>query len=251
MTEPIAAAPASDTAPLPPFARLVRVFARPAQAWDGLEARGQWLFPLVLGLAVWIGLQAAAYDRVTLPMMFDQWAQAVANGQMEPAQEASLTRFFAESPQARWLVLGQQLVVWPVMLLLQALVVWFGTGFVLGTRLRFRQAFDVVCWSGLVKIPALVLFFALAFLRESFLGVHLGLGVLVPEPETPSKLLTGLSTFLDFIGPFEAWWAAVVVLGAASLSGAPRRSVAWVLVALYLALGAFIAAVSAFFSPGV
>ena len=161
-----------------------------------------------------------------------------------------MTKFFM-SPAARWIVLGQQTLVWPILLLLQALVVWFATGFVLGSSMRFRQAFDVVCWSGLVKIPALLLFFALAFTRQTFVGIHLGLGILVPDPETPNKLLTGLTTFLDFIGPFEAWWAAVAVLGASAISGAPRRSVAWVLVALYLALGAFLAAVSAFFSPGM
>jgi len=251
MTEPLVAVSAGAPSRLSPAARMVRIFVRPAEAWEGLREQGQWLFPLVLGLAVWLGLQAAAYDRVTLPMIFDQWSEAVANGQMEPAQEASLTKFFTESPAARWIVLGQQVIVWPVLLLIQALVVWFGTGFVLGTRLRFRQAFDVVCWSGLVKIPALFLFFALSFARQTFVGVHLGLGVLVPEPETPSKLLTGLTTFLDLIGPFEAWWAAVAVLGASAISGAPRRSVAWVLVALYLALGALVAAVSAFFSPGM
>ena len=250
MPETLAAAAPGAPATLSPVTRFVRIFSRPAAAWEGLEERGQWLFPLVLGLALWVGLQAAAYDRVTLPMMFDQWSEAVANGQMEAAQEANLIRFFTDSPSARWIVLGQQLIVWPILVLLQALVVWFGIGFVLGTRMRFRHAMEVICWSGLVKIPALILFFALAFSRETFMGVHLGLGVLVPEPETPSKLLTGLTTFLDFFGPFEAWWAAVAVLGASALSGAPRRSVAWVLVALYLALGAVLAAVSAFFSPG-
>ena len=250
MTEPLFAVSAGAPAQISPVTRMVRVFVRPADAWEGLRERGQWLFPLLVGLVLWVGLQAAAFDRVTVPMMFDQWSNAVANGQMEPTQEAELTKFFL-SPAARWIVLGQQTLVWPILLMLQALVVWFATGFVLGSSMRFRQAFDVVCWSGLVKIPALLLFFALAFSRETFVGIHLGLGVLVPEPETPSKLLTGLTTFLDFIGPFEAWWAAVAVLGASAISGAPRRSVAWVLVALYLALGAFLAAVSAFFSSGV
>ena len=251
MTEPLVAVSAGAPSRLSPAARMVRIFVRPAEAWEGLREQGQWLFPLVLGLAVWVALQVVAFDRAVVPMMTDQWSEAVANGQMEPAQEANLTKFFTESPAARWIVLGQQVIVWPVLLLIQALVVWFGTGFVLGTRLRFRQAFDVVCWSGLVKIPALFLFFALSFSRQTFVGVHLGLGVLVPEPETPSKLFTGLTTFLDLIGPFEAWWAAVAVLGASAISGAPRRSVAWVLVALYLALGALVAAVSAFFSPGM
>ena len=244
--------PTAAVAPAGPSAlrRAVLVFTRPADAWEGLAERGQWLFPLVVGLVVFLGLQAFAFDRVTVPMMLDQWSEAVANGQMEAAQQARLEEFFTSSPVARWIMLGQQAVVWPLITLVQALVVWFGAGFVLGTRMRFRQAFDVVCWSGLVRIPGMLVFFALAFARESFLGVHLGLGVLIPEPETQSKLVTGLTTFLDMIGPFEAWWVVVAVLGAATISGAPRRSVAWVLVALYLALGAFIAAVSAFFSPG-
>jgi hypothetical protein len=55
---------------------------------------------------------------------------------------------------------------------------------------------------------------------------------------------------LDAISPFTAWYLAVVVLGTAVLSGAPRRNVAWVLVTLYLAFVAFSAAVAALFSPG-
>ena len=177
MTEPLVAVSAGAPSRLSPAARMVRIFVRPAEAWEGLREQGQWLFPLVLGLAVWLGLQAAAYDRVTLPMIFDQWSEAVANGQMEPAQEANLTKFFTESPAARWIVLGQQVIVWPILLLIQALVVWFATGFVLGSSMRFRQSLDVVCWAGLIKIPALILFFTLALSRQTFKGVHLGLGI--------------------------------------------------------------------------
>jgi hypothetical protein len=169
---------------------------------------------------------------------------------MEPAQEQQMSQFMSESPAAPWIVVGQQALVWPVLVLVQALVLWFGVGFVLGTRLRFGSAMDVVCWSGLVKLPQLILFFGLAFARQSFNGIHLGLGILVPEGDAPSKLLNGLRGVLDLIGPFEAWWLYVAVLGASALSGAPRRSVAWVLVALYLALGAFLAAVGAYFGPG-
>jgi hypothetical protein len=235
---------------LSPVARTLRIFVRPADAWEDLQSRAQWWFPLLLALVIWLALQAFSFDRVMIPMLQDQWAERVANGQMEAAQQAQLEHFFTTSPAARWLILGQQAVVWPVMMLFQALVVWFGTGFVLGTRMKFRYAFEVICWSGLVKIPQLLLFTLLALQRQTYVGVHLGLGVLVPEPETPSKLLTGVASFLDLIGPFEAWWIAVAVLGCAALAGAPRRSVAWVLVALYLALGAFFAAVGAFFGPG-
>lgn len=249
----VVAEPAGPATPSParlsPFQRTGRVFARPSAAWDDLKERGQWAFPLLVGLVLWLGLQALAFDAVTVPMMLDQWSTAVAEGRMEPAQAAQAEQFFT-TPMARWIVLAQQAIAWPVILLLQALVVWFGAGFVLGTKFRFREAFDVICWSNLVKIPALILFFFLAWQRGTFQGVHLGFGLLVPESESPDKLRAGLTTFLDFIGPFEAWWAVVVVLGVAALTGAPRRSVAWVLGAMYLAFAVLLAAVNAFFNPG-
>ena len=248
------AQPQEPQSPVPPrlspLARAARIFSRPASAWDDLVDRGQWFAPLVVGLALWVGLQALAYQHVTVPMMLDAWSDAVSSGRMDQAQMDRMSSFFTDNPAAMWIVLGQQLIVWPVISLLTALVVWFGGGFVLGTKLRYRQAFDVVVWAGIVKWPALVLAFALAWQKETFKGVHLGLGALVPEPETPTKLHTGLTTFLDFIGPFEAWWLVVAVIGVAALTRAPRRNVAWVLVALYLAFGAFLAAVAAFFNPG-
>jgi hypothetical protein len=234
---------------LSPIARAVRIFARPATAWDDLVERGQWVAPLLASLVLWAGLQALCFDHVTVPMMQDAWNDAVSAGRMEQAQMDKMMAFFT-GPTARWIVVGQQAIFWPILTLLVALVVWFGGGFVLGTKLRYRQALDVVCWSGLVSWPAIVLTFALAWQRQTFKGIHLGLGALIPEGETPDKLRTGITMFLDFFAPFEAWRIAVAVIGVAALTGAPRRNVAWVLVALYLAFGAFLAAVNALFNPG-
>jgi hypothetical protein len=236
---------------LSPIARAGRIFTRPATAWDDLVERGQWAAPLLVGLALWVGLQALAFRPITVPMMLDAWSDAVASGRMEQAQMDHMSSFFTDNPAALWIVLAQQAIVWPILTFLTALVVWFGGGFVLGTRLRYRQALDVVCWAGIVKWPSLVVLFALAWQKQTFKGVHLGLGALIPEGETPDRLRTGLTTFLDFVGPFEAWWVVVAVIGVAALTGAPRRNVAWVLVALYLAFAAFLAAVNALFNPGM
>ena len=247
---------AEPTVPVPspqvrltPIARAGRIFARPTAAWDDLVERGQWLPPLLASLVLWVGLQALCFDHVLVPMMQDGWNDAVSAGRMDQAQMDQMVRFFS-GPTARWIVLAQQAVFWPILSLLVALVVWFGGGFVLGTKLRYRQALDVVCWSGVVTWPAIVLTFALAWQKQTFKGIHLGLGALIPEGETPDKLRTGITMFLDFFAPFEAWRIAVAVIGVAALTGAPRRNVAWVLVALYLAFGAFLAAVNALFNPG-
>ena len=240
----------SEPARLSPIVRAGRIFARPATAWDDLKDHGQWLVPMLVGIILWVGLQALCFDHVTVPMMQNAWSDAVSAGRMEQAQMDRMMEFFTSNPAARWIVLGQQLVFWPILTLLVALVVWFGGGFVLGTKLRYRQALDVVCWSGIVSWPAIVLTFALAWQKQTFKGVHLGLGALIPEGDTPDKLRTGITMFLDFFAPFEAWRIVVAVIGVAALTGAPRRNVAWVLVALYLAFGAFLAAVNALFNPG-
>jgi len=247
--EPSVPEPAAP-ARLSPIVRAGRIFARPTAAWDDLKERGQWIPPLLVSLVLWVGLQAASFHHVTVPMMLDAWSEQVANGRMEQATMDKMSDFFTQNPAAMWIVLGQQFVFWPILTFLVALVVWFGGGFVLGTRLRYRQALDVVCWSGIVTWPAIVLTFALAWQKQTFKGIHLGLGALIPQGDTPDKLRTGLTMFLDFFAPFEAWRIAVAVIGVAVLSGAPRRNVAWVLVALYLAFGAFLAAVNALFNPG-
>lgn len=244
--------PALEAPPaLSPFARIVRVFAQPSAAWGGLSEKGQWWLPVVLLIVIEVALSATTYHRALLPDMFDKWDQAVANGQMQATQLESMQKFFSESPVALAWTLGSIVLVLPLFTLLQALVLWFGAGFVLGAKFRFSQGITVVAWAQLVNLPASFIRYAYGWVRESFEGLHLGLGVLVPEPETHTKLYTGLTVFLDAISPFAAWYLAVLVLGTAALSGAPRRNVAWVLVTLYLAFVAFSAAVAALLSSGV
>ena len=90
---------------LSPIARAVRVFARPATAWDDLVERGQWLPPLLASLVLWAGLQALCFDHVTVPMMQDAWNDAVSAGRMEQAQMDKMMAFFS-GPTARWIVVG-------------------------------------------------------------------------------------------------------------------------------------------------
>jgi hypothetical protein len=141
-------------------------------------------------------------------------------------------------------------VVAIIFTLLGALGTWFGVGFILGTRFSYRLALEVAAWSGLVQIPALAITTILAWTHESMKAVHLGLAILLPDSEAPSKLLTFAKVFLDAIGPFAIWSLVVSVLGASALSGAPRRSVAWVCVALTLVFALFGASMAALFGPG-
>jgi hypothetical protein len=136
--------------------------------------------------------------------------------------------------------------VWSaIMLFLMALLTWFTIGFVLGKPFRYRHALEVSAWSWLVSMPGIVLWMGLAWVRQSMRGVHIGFGILLPEPETGDKMLRALGVFLDWIGPFGIWQLAVSILGAAALTGAPRGSVGWALGILFVITGLCAAALAA------
>ena len=78
----------------------------------------------------------------------------------------------------------------------------------------------------------------------------MGFGAFLPESDTPGKLMVFLGGILDAIGPFAIWSLAVMILGAAALSGKPRKSVAFTLSAVYLVLWVFFAGLGAMFAPG-
>ena len=145
--------------------------------------------------------------------------------------------------------MAQQVIFYPILTFVIALLIWFGVGFVLGTKFRYRLALEIACWSALISIPSFLISFALAWTRQTMRGRPSGFGMLLPESDTPTKLMTGLGVFLDFLGPLQIWYLVVGILGAAALAGVPRKSAAWTLGAIYLVVGLFVAALSAMFTP--
>ena len=243
-----AAAPAAGMS-LSVWQRAVAVYVRPAAAWTGLESRSQWWFPMVVMILVGAAMSVALHQRALMPMISESWEQAVADGRMTTAQVDRMESFMS-GPLGMCITAAQQAIAWAIIPLISALVVWFGISFLLGRKFRFRLAFEAVTWSSLVMIPGQLLAGGLAWSRETMKGLHTGFGVLLPESETPSKLMTGLGFFLDGIGPLALWYVVVLVIGAAALSGSPRKSVGWVLGSLYVAMTVFFSALGAMFSRG-
>lgn len=244
-----AVVPADSDPALSLFARLIAVFARPAHAWGGLRGRVQWWFPVLVTLLVTSAGNFVLHDRALMPMLLDQWDQEVVAGNMT-AEALNSMQGFMESPAGKITVLVQQVVLLPVFTLFAALLVWFGVGFVLGSRVSYRLSIEVAAWAGLVSLPGYLITFVLAWFKETMKGIHTGFGLLLPEAEAPSKLMAGLGAFLDGLGPLAIWYMVVVVLGAAALSGAPRKSVAWVLGGLYLVVMGLVAAFAAMGARG-
>ena len=249
MTQPL-------TAPLEPgpamsiWSRSVAVFTRPAHAWTGLERRGQWWFPLVVSMVVTLAGAGLVYNRAVVPTIEAQFERQVESEQITQAMADQLTERMS-GPFGVGMNLGSVIVMVPLITLATALVPWLAAGFMLGRRFRYRDAFVVTAWAGLVTIPAQILTSALAWTNETMTNLHVGFGVLLPVEDPPSKLMLGLGTFLDHgIGPFTLWYLAVLALGAAALSGGPRRPVILALGSVWLVVMAIISVLAAVLAPG-
>jgi hypothetical protein len=226
--------------------RAVAIFVRPASAWSGLQERSQWWFPLLIMSCISAGTAALLHSRALVPMLSDAWQDQVANGSMSPEQ-AQRALDFMNSPLGLVVSVIQQFVFLPILMFIIALVIWFGLAFILGRRMTYRLSLELACWSWLVTIPIWIVTTILAWSRETMKGVHVGFALLLPESETPSRFMRWLGGVLDFIGPLWIWYVVVLVLGASTLSGAPRRQTAWVLGGLYLAIVLLFATLGAMF----
>lgn len=244
------AAPAAASPDLSPFQRAAAIFVRPAAAWTGLRERTQWWFPLLLVLFVTLLGSGLLYPRAYLPDMLQAMEDRIASGELTAEQMQKIEEFY-QGPAGIGFSVGAGTVALALITFLVALLVWFAVGFILGSPFRYRHALEVTTWSSLVTLPPAVLSYILAWIRQSMRGVHVGFGILTPEAGPDDKLLRSLGVFLDWIGPFGIWHLVVAVLGAAYLSGAPRRSVAWALGALYVVSGLVAAALAALVPGGV
>jgi len=234
---------------LSPIARTIAIYSNPAGAWVGLRNRSQWWFPLIVMTLLSLCLSAALYERAVIPMISEQWDQMVEDGRMT-AEQVDRMEQGLHSPVGMVMGAVPQILAWPITMLLLGAGIAFGMNFILGKKLPFRVAFEVACWSSLVLIPASLLTGVLAWSKETMKGIHLGPGILVPMAEPPQKWQIGAASFLDAFGPFELWTVAVVIIGASTLSGAPRKSTLWVIGGLYIALRLLMAALAAMFAPG-
>jgi hypothetical protein len=238
----------AEAASMSPFARLVRIFTRPAQAWAGLETRAQWWFPLLIFVVVNTALTFAIYERAIAPDQSAAYEAMVESGQMSPTAAAQAEQQMS-GPTGRMIATISTALMIPILSLLFALALWFGVSFLLGTKFPFRRAFEVATWSSLVTIPGQILATFLAWNQQSMKAVNIGWAALLPESE-PSKMMTGVSAFLNALGPFAIWSLVVTILGATALSGAPRKNVAWVVSGLYVLFALAGALLAGMFAPG-
>jgi len=230
--------PAPGAVPTPGlWRRAALIFTRPSQAWAGLGDRAVWWFPLLVVAIVSTLTMLAVYDRAYLPMMTENVERQAADGRMTQSQLDRAEGFFG-GPAGKAVNAGFQLAGVVIVTLLVALALWLGGAFILGKeKFEFRHALEVAAWSGLVSLPSAVLASVLAYAQNlPIREIHVGFGILVPEPDVPSGLTTFFRSFLDGLGPFSIWHVAVATFGLAALGRAAVREAALAVASLYVVL---------------
>ena len=240
--------PAAPAASPSLLGRAFAMFAKPASAWAGLSERSQWWFPLLVMLLAQVLTMAVLYERALVPDFESQWEAQIEAGAMQPQQVDRAEEMMTAWPM-RAMIIGFAGLGVVLVTLLLALVMSFGVGFVLGGKLPFRLALEVSAWASLVRIVEFPLFLVLAWTQESVKSVHLSFATFLPAADPPARWHTMLTVLLDATGPFSIWFVVVAVLGCSALSGVPRRSVAWVLGGLAVALAVVSALLAGWLSP--
>ena len=241
--------PAPPPAPsLSLLQRLVAIYTRPTAAWTGLRERAQWWFPMLIFAIANTVIMGVIYRRAFLPLITAQWESKVESGEMSAEGYDRIVEMMS-GPAGVGFFTGQQFIMSVLLLLGLALAIWFGMSFVLGHKMKYRWALEVAAWSSLISLPGVLLTGILAWIKEDFQAAHVGFGILLPPSEVPSRFMTGLGVFLDGIGPLAIWYVAVLAIGASVMSGAPRKSSAWVIAGLYVVLLLFGAAMASLQVP--
>ena len=152
VNDPVAT-PGAPQPTLSVWSRAVAVFARPAEAWIGLERRAQWWFPLLVAVLVSVAGTLVVYQRAIVPSQLEQFERQVEAGQL-PAEAMVRIEEQVASPVSMGFALGAIVVAVPVMTCVFALLPWISAGFLLGRR---GAAKSPLALSPLIKIGDVVI----------------------------------------------------------------------------------------------
>lgn len=230
------AVPVSTSRGLP--ARVVGVLFSPRATYAEIAARPRWLGVLLL-IILWgsVGVYTLLSTQVGQDAMVErQVRQTEAFGrQLTDAQYEQIQRM---APYGKYFGVGFQVVMLPL-----AAVIITGLAFVifnvvLGGEASFKQVFAIVVHSGVVLTLLQTLGLPLAYMRET-LSSATTLAVFAPfldESSFAARLLGAVDLVL-------IWWIVSLAIGLGVLYRKRTAPIATTLIAVYVAIGAVIAAV--------
>ena len=245
MEQSAASAPAAPA--LSPWQRVVAIFTKPREAMVGLRERPTSLFPMTLFLVALLAQTLLLYQSAIVPMQLQQMEKKVDAGTMPP-EALDRVEGMMRSPVGEAWGVSIAVIALVVINLIVAALVLVAVNFIAGGRISFRQAWSLTWWSSVISVLGIIVSTILSMATGKF-PVHLGLGVLAPAEQATSRAGVFIGSMLDAVSVFPIWWLAVLIIGAAAVSGKPVKALTWTFVALYLVFAAIGSGLAALGTP--
>lgn len=225
------AAPAPDTASDSALARVPGALFSPVRTFESIARRPTWLAPLVLWMAMSVGVTAALLPRIDYEQLTRQAMQR--RGQTVPEDRiASIVEQQKKFGGIFGWVIG---VASPVVVGLIVAVALWGAFKAFGWDTRFSQSFGVTTHAFLPGVLKAAFLLFLITRQETVNPQALGdllrsnLGFLVPSDS--SKPLHSLLQSLDI---FSLWSLCLFIVGFAAAAKVKRGGAAGIIVTLWL-----------------
>lgn len=240
-TPPGAVATAPRTAPSDGslLARIVGVILRPRRTLREISAAPRWVG--VLLVAAGAGVLAGTLlmeTEVGQQALVDQWERTAAafGHDVDDAQYARLEALSAQDGPAY--AAGTAILQGPGLTLLAAVVLFLIDAKPRGVQ--FRRVFAVAAHAGVLLALRQVVAAPLSYIRETTASAT-SLGVWFPLFDEASPL----ARILASLDVFVIWWAVVLAIGMAVMTGRPARRYATAFLGAYAGLAILLAIVMA------
>jgi hypothetical protein len=224
--------------PLPSLpARVVGIITSPRATFERIVQTPKILGMLALmAILSGIGGSAFTFTATGQQAIVDFSAQQIERFAGQPPTDAQMAQITGRAPYQGYITLVSTLFVIPIILAVEAGLLYVGFNVLLGGTATFKQVYAVAAHAGVITLLGLALTVPMQFVRGVIsLTGPANLGVLFPMLPEDSVL----SSFLGLIDFFRIWWVITISIGLGVLYRRPTRGIALTLLSVYavIALG--------------
>lgn len=221
--------------------RVVRVVYAPAQVFQELEKRPDWLVPLIICLLV-----AAIGSWILIPSVILPAQREALENRGLTDQQLEAARPWLEGKRPVYIGLATALVFTALGLVVIAGVFHLVCAMLLGGQANFGRTFSVVAYSSVIVLPETIVKIPIQLATKSA-EAHTSLALILSAPGAGSAFAYRfLYRFLDQVDIFAVWRVILFGVGLSVMFKFSRQRSFYVVVALWLIYAVVVSLVSGF-----
>jgi hypothetical protein len=234
----------TDVAPSPQplpglLSRVFGIIVSPKETFERVVETPR-IFGMLALITILSGIGASAFTLTSAGQQaaVDFSAQQIERFSGQPPTDAQMAQIARQAPIQGYLTLASTIVILPIVMAIEAGVLFVIFNVLFGGTATFKQVYAVATHGAVISVLALAVAVPMQFARGviSMTGPA-NLGVLFPMLAENSVL----SSFLGLIDFFRVWWIITLSIGLGVLYRRPTRGIALMLFGIYLVIAITIA----------